>query len=83
MQPFRKTFDIRVTETGESVTPGKMGTRKRWDSQRAASSLHHYGRNGYGSQAISYGLTELSRAHPPRPVFSSIPVDAANSVLGW
>jgi hypothetical protein len=35
MQPFRKNSGIGVAETGESVTPGKVRKRKRWDSQRA------------------------------------------------
>ena len=52
IQPFRKNSGIGVAETGESVTPGKIRKRKRWDSQRASSSPHHSGRYQYGSQAI-------------------------------
>jgi len=44
MQPFRKNSGIGVAETGESVTPGRIGKRKRWDSQRASSSQHQSGR---------------------------------------
>jgi hypothetical protein len=48
----QKNSGIGVAETGESVTPGKMRKRKRWDSQRASSSQHHSGRCEEGSQAI-------------------------------
>src|SRR5580765_5895430 len=48
----QKNSGIRVAETGESVTPGKMRERKRWDSQRATSSQHLSGSCVEGRQAI-------------------------------
>src|SRR6185295_11462969 len=56
MQPFRNNCGIGAVGTGESVTLGKIGKRKRWDSQQASSSLHHSGRNVCGSQAMPPAL---------------------------
>jgi len=48
----QRNSGIGAEGTGESVTLGKVGKRKRWDSQQASSSLHYSGRNVYGSQAM-------------------------------
>jgi len=59
---IQSNFDIETEETGESVTPGRIRKRKRWDSQRAshlASSL--WTRSVRESSALWCGLTKSMR----------------------